>query len=135
MRAAKSRTRSCILFPDRGRSAAIYAFERAVEQLLIVKSVLLRDLVDGRVCADQVLIDMGHPHFIKILKEGHPHVLLEEAAEIFFPETQMVRDILEGDLLPEMFLLFRELAVRQVVRDTLDLIQLDVGKIAFHIFP
>ena len=40
---------------------------------------------------------MRDTYFVDILEKGHSHIFFEKAAEIFFPESEIVRDILKRD--------------------------------------
>ena len=73
--------------------------KHAAEQFVIGKSVLVEHLQDGFVRRADVVVNVGEPHVVDMLREGNTDVLPEHAAEVVAVETEDIRDLLKGQRL------------------------------------
>ena len=95
---------SCLLFfpgpsPDLTGRIPVNFLEHAAEQFVIGKSVLVEHLQDGFVRRADVVVDVGEPHVVDMLREGNADILAEHAAEIVAVEAEDIRDLFEGQRL------------------------------------
>ena len=61
--------------------------------------MLVEHLQDRLVCRADIVVDMGEPHVVDMLREGNTDVLPEHAAEIVAVEAEDIRDLFEGQRL------------------------------------
>ena len=73
--------------------------EHFVEQLIIRKSMLFRQLHDPKFGIAYFLINMHQAHLIDIPCKRHAHIFPEKTAEIFSAQIEMGGDAFQGDQL------------------------------------
>ena len=84
---------------DLAGRVSVNFFEHAAEKFVIGKSVLVEHLQDRFVCRTDVMVDVGEPHVVDVLREGNADVLPEHAAEIVAVETEDICYLLKGQRL------------------------------------
>ena len=81
------------------RSTPVEFPEHPAENLIIVESVRLLDVLDAPVRIQYIYVDLVQPDCIHIFQECQSHILLKEPGEINLVQTHLRSDVTDTDLL------------------------------------